>query len=173
MPDISGVLGAVHTLLRPSGRFVASITHPCTDTPFREWERDANRRKRWSCIDRYFERGPIRYTWTRWGDEFTTEAMHATLEGWFTWILDAGFQIRAMREPRPTEEALANRPDLEDATRVPYYILFDLVCASQAGVTWHRDSVHSTMTRTGIYSAGLCGGSQRCRVKRCRTTRVA
>lgn len=53
----------------------------------------------------------------------------------FTWILDAGFQIRAMREPRPTEEVLANRPDLEDATRVPYYIVFDLVCAGQAGVT--------------------------------------
>ena len=127
MPDIPGVLEAVHRVLRPAGRFVASITHPCTDTPFREWEREANRAKRWLCIDRYFERGPIQYTWTRWGPEFTTAAMHATLEDWFTWILRAGFQIRGVHEPRPIAEALARCPDLEDATRVPYYVFFDLV----------------------------------------------
>jgi ubiquinone/menaquinone biosynthesis C-methylase UbiE len=135
MPDIPRVLEAVRMVLRPNRRFVASITHPCTDTPFREWERDGSRRKRWLCIDRYFERGPIRYTWTRWGDEFTTEAMHATLEDWFTWILEAGFQVRGVREPRPAEAALASRSDLEDATRVPYYVFFDLVCANQASIT--------------------------------------
>jgi len=70
----------VHGLLRPGGRFVASITHPCTDTPFRVWERDGGGKKRWLCIDRYFERGPLEYTWSGWGREFTTEAIHATLE---------------------------------------------------------------------------------------------
>jgi 2-polyprenyl-3-methyl-5-hydroxy-6-metoxy-1,4-benzoquinol methylase len=57
MPALSAVLRAVHAVLRPGGRFVASITHPCTDTPFRQWERDESRAKRWLCIDRYFERG--------------------------------------------------------------------------------------------------------------------
>ena len=70
----------VHGLLRPGGRFVASITHPCTDTPSRVWERDGGGKKRWLCIDRYFERGPLEYTWSGWGREFTTEAIHATLE---------------------------------------------------------------------------------------------
>ena len=57
MPSVDKVFGGVYALLRPGRRFVASITHPCTDTPFRVWERDKNGKKRWLCIDRYFERG--------------------------------------------------------------------------------------------------------------------
>ena len=127
MPSPSTVLRAVHDVLRPGGRFVASITHPCTDTPFRQWERDESRAKRWLCIDRYFERGPIEYAWIRGAYDFTTPALHATLEDWFGWMLGAGFQLRALHEPRPTAAALAARPDLEDAARVPYYLVFDLV----------------------------------------------
>ena len=52
--------------------------------------------------------------------------MHATLEQWFGWILEAGFQVRALKEPYPTQEALQSHPDLEDAGRVPYYLFFDL-----------------------------------------------
>jgi SAM-dependent methyltransferase len=127
MPSVDRVLSGVHALLRPGGRFVASIAHPCTDTPFRVWERDSSGTKRWLCIDRYFEFGPLEYTWSGWGREFTTSAIHATLEDWLGWILEAGFQLRALKEPRPTDHALRMRPDLEDAARVPYFLLFDLV----------------------------------------------
>jgi hypothetical protein len=95
--------------------------------PFSEWERDDTGAKRWRCVDRYFDRGPLAFTWTGWGQEFTTEANHATLEDWFGWILGAGFRLRALQEPRPTAEALRARPDLEDADRVPYYLFFDLL----------------------------------------------
>jgi hypothetical protein len=74
---------------------------------------------------RYFDRGPRQYTWTRWPAAFTT-ANHATLEDWYDWIRDAGFQMRAMREPRPTDAAVAARPSLADARRVPYFLIFDL-----------------------------------------------
>jgi SAM-dependent methyltransferase len=127
MPQVGKVLHGVHSLLRPGGRFVASIAHPCTDTPFRVWERDRGGNKRWLCIDRYFDCGPLQYAWSGWGRDFTTEAMHATLEQWFGWILEAGFQLRALKEPCPTAEALQSHPDLEDAARVPYYLFFDLV----------------------------------------------
>ena len=127
MPQVEQVFRGVQALLRPGGRLVASITHPCTDTPFRTWERDGRGEKRWLCIDRYFERGPLEFTWLGWGREFTTTAIHATLEDWLGWILDAGFQLRALKEPCPTDQALGTRPDLEDAARVPYYLFFDLV----------------------------------------------
>jgi hypothetical protein len=69
----------------------------------------------------------VRYTWSEWGQDLTTEGFRAPLEDWFGWILDAGFQLRAFKEPRPTDTALRTRPDLEDAARVPYYVVFDLV----------------------------------------------
>ena len=127
MPEVAAVLRAVHDVLRPDGRFIVSITHPSTDTPVREWQRDEAGRKRCLCTDRYFERGPIEYTWLRWSYRFTTPALHVPLEDWFDWILGAGFQLRAFREPRPTEEMVRARPELEDATKVPYYVIFDLV----------------------------------------------
>ena len=59
MPEIPDVLQALHAVLVPGGRLVASIAHPCTDTPFREWAREASGRQKWLCIDRYFERGSL------------------------------------------------------------------------------------------------------------------
>jgi hypothetical protein len=116
-------------VLRSGGRFVASITHPFSDTPYRAWERDASGRTRWLCVDRYFERGPIDYAWTGWPYDFKTTALHVPLEDWFAWIVRAGFTVRGYHEPRPSEEAVRRRPDLEDATRVPYYAMFDLLRA--------------------------------------------
>ena len=48
------------------------------------------------------------------------------LEQWSVWIEKAGLIIRRLREPRPTREALGVHPDLEDATRVPYFLILDL-----------------------------------------------
>ena len=127
MPNVAAVLRGVYSTLRPGARFVASITHPCSDMPFRRWERDERGQKRWLCVDRYFERTSIEYRWERFGERVSTTAIHAPLEDWFDWILSAGFQLRAFQEQRPTDEALGRRPDLEDATRVPYYVFFDLI----------------------------------------------
>lgn len=127
MPRTDAVLRAVHAVLKEGAHFVVSMVHPCTDMPVRVWERDERGNKRWLCIDRYFDRGPLRYAWKGWAREFTTEAMHATLEDWMTWIVATGFELRALKEPRPTEEAVRAHPDLEDATRVPYFLLLDLM----------------------------------------------
>lgn len=124
MPDIERVLSTIARVLRPGGRLIASIEHPFNGTPLRRWERNADGRKRWLCLDRYFERGPVEYTWQRWKYPFTTCAYHATLEDWFRWIRDAGLSLRDLREPVPTEEALRAHPDLEDAGRMPYFLLF-------------------------------------------------
>jgi hypothetical protein len=57
---------------------------------------------------------------------FETSAFHATLEEWIGGLLDAGFNVRGIREPEPTESALRAHPDLEDACRIPDFLMFDL-----------------------------------------------
>lgn len=126
MPDIKSVLRSVRDVLVPGGRFVVSIAHPCTDTPFRRWQKDADGERQWLCIDRYFDRGPITYRWRDWAYEFTTSAMHVPLEDWIEWFTTAGFSLRSLREPRPTAEAVSRRPELLDCARVPYFLLLEL-----------------------------------------------
>lgn len=130
MPNVAAVLAAVHALLRPVGRLVMSIAHPCSDTPFRRWAKDASGRKQWLCIDRYFDRGPVRYQWRGWKYGFATSAQHATLEDWLGWALAAGFTLRALREPQPSAAALRVHPELADAARLPYFLLLDLARAA-------------------------------------------
>ncbi len=128
MPQPGEVTAQAFRLLRPGGRMNASITHPFTDTPYREWERDENGDKLALKIDRYFDTGPVEYTWpaSRQKYEWKSAGLHATLSEWLAWMLDAGFLLRGVTEPRPTEEQLAARPDLEDCWRLPYYLMFDL-----------------------------------------------
>lgn len=125
MPDVVGVIRSVRELLIPGGRFVVSITHPCTDTPFRRWQKDDAGRKQCLCIDKYFQRGPLAYQWKDWAYEFTTTALHATLEDWLEWFTQARFTLRALKEPRPSEDAIARHPELDDCSRVPYFVLLD------------------------------------------------
>jgi SAM-dependent methyltransferase len=126
MPDPKHVLAAVAAVLAPGGRAIVSIEHPCTATPFRRWQKDAAGAKQALAIDRYFERGPVPYTWSGWLYPFTTVALHVPLEDWFAWFRAAGFGVHALREPMPTPDAVARHPELEDAARVPYFVLFDL-----------------------------------------------
>jgi ubiquinone/menaquinone biosynthesis C-methylase UbiE len=42
MPDIARVLRSIHDVLSPGGRLVASIAHPCSDTPCRRWAKTAS-----------------------------------------------------------------------------------------------------------------------------------
>jgi ubiquinone/menaquinone biosynthesis C-methylase UbiE len=125
MPEAAEVLRVVHRLLTPGGRFVFTMMHPFAETPFREWERNPDRSKRWLCVDRYFDEQAAALEWTRWGG-FVTMSYHATLETWIAWVLDAGFEIRQLKEPRPTTDAIARQPGLEDASRMPYYLSLDL-----------------------------------------------
>lgn len=128
MPDPAAAIRGAFHVLRPGGRFVFSITHPCTDTPYREWERDGSGEKVALKIARYFQRGPFLYRWGRAGGEpgFTTAALHATLSDWFRWVLEAGFLVRAVEEPEPAPDVVADCPDLYDATLVPTFLLLDL-----------------------------------------------
>ena len=57
MPEVDEALKSARNVLVNDGRLVISTPHPCTDTPYREWERDESGNKLSLKKDRYFESG--------------------------------------------------------------------------------------------------------------------
>lgn len=128
MPNPERAISGAFHVLRPGGRFVFSITHPCTDVPLREWDRDTDGNKRALKIGRYFEVARIDFAWRGSGFayEFTTSAVHRTLSWWVNSVCQSGFTIRQMQEPKPSDEAVHGRPELSDASIVPYFLMLDV-----------------------------------------------
>lgn len=121
-------LATAHRLLVPTGRFLFSIPHPCTNLPLRDWQRDMRGRKVALCLDRYFDSGPaitewdmpkLRYAWQ-------TPFHRHTLTEWSTMARRAGFVIRNLAEPRPSRALVAEHPELDDCARMPYFLVFEL-----------------------------------------------
>jgi 2-polyprenyl-3-methyl-5-hydroxy-6-metoxy-1,4-benzoquinol methylase len=124
MPRTGAVLAAA-TKIAP--RIVFSIPNPVTDAPYRQWKRDANGAKLALEIDRYFETTTtvMRWNMKRLVHHFETVQYRYTLEQWSRMIEDAGLAIARLREPRPSADAVAKRPELADAARVPYFLIVD------------------------------------------------
>jgi SAM-dependent methyltransferase len=129
MSDPLEALIAARAVLRSGGRMVFSTSHPGTDTPFREWERDGWGKKGPLKVDRYFDSGPAGVTWDmpRLKGHWKSPYWRRTLGEWTEMTERAGFLLRRLREPRPTSDQVRENPNLEDCYRVPYFIIFDLV----------------------------------------------
>jgi 2-polyprenyl-3-methyl-5-hydroxy-6-metoxy-1,4-benzoquinol methylase len=136
MADVSGVLRGAFSLVHPTGRMIFSVPHPATDMAFREWERDETGRKLCLKVDRYFETGPALCQWTmaRLKYHWSTPYWRYTLGEWTTLVINAGFVIDRLHEPRPTAEQVQASPELEDCGRVPFFLIFDLRKPASLGV---------------------------------------
>jgi hypothetical protein len=58
-------------------------------------------------------------------EHFTTLQYRYTLEQWSQMIEAAGLVIARLREPRPSELAIAKRPALASAARMPFFLIVD------------------------------------------------
>lgn len=126
--DPAAVLAGAAGVLRRQGRAVFSLPHPCTDPPVREWKRDGQGRKLALCLDRYFDSGPAVCHWnmSRLSYPWRTPFRRHTLTEWSGMISRAGLVIRGLGEPRPDAALVAARPELEDCSRMPYFLVFVL-----------------------------------------------
>lgn len=134
MADVPSALRAAFAVLRPGGRMVFSVPHPATDTPYREWERDSLGRKLHLNVDRYFETGADICNWNmrRLRYHWSTPYWRYTLSDWTSMVIDAGFEIRQLLEPRPTAAQVAANPNLEDCYRMPFFLIFNLAKPADA-----------------------------------------
>jgi len=129
MAEPETVLRSAYAALKPAGRMAFVIPHPATDTPYREWEVDKNGTRGALKINHYFESGPTVLHWTmkRLIYHWDTPYWRHTLTEWSEMIAASGFLIRRIYEPRPTPEQVRHNPHVEDAFRLPYALLFELV----------------------------------------------
>jgi len=115
--DYSGICRKVYNALKPGGHFIFSVEHPvCTAWPAGWITTETG--EHWP-LDNYHDQS-IRHT--KW---FINDVIkyHRTTENYVNTLLSSGFTLRALSEPQPTEEALAQRPELMKHCRRPPFLL--------------------------------------------------
>lgn len=110
----------VYKFLKPEGSFVFSVEHPIfTSRDEQDWYYDSQGNRLHWPVDNYQSEG-IRET------TFLTENVikyHRTFSTYLNDLVDAGFTIKAVKEPEPSEEMLACIPEMKDELRRPMFLI--------------------------------------------------
>jgi SAM-dependent methyltransferase len=117
--DFGAVCVAIRRLLVPGGRFVFSVEHPVFTAPSNPgWQTDPTGAKVWP-INNYLLEG------TRVTDWITSGVVkqHRTVSSYVNSLLDQGFRLIRLEEWGPSQEQIAERPDLADEVHRPPFLL--------------------------------------------------
>lgn len=118
--SFSAVCAAVHAWLLPGGLFVFSVEHPIfTAYGTQDWFYDEDGGKLHWPVDRYFFEG--------WRDAtFLGEHVakhHKTLATYLQGLIEAGFAIEAVVEPKPSADMLSAACAMSDELRRPMMLI--------------------------------------------------
>ena len=119
--DYRAAINAAYRVLRPGGRFIVCNIHPMRSSVPGGWIKQGDA-KLFYPVDNYTDEGPREFNW--WGKSFIN--MHRTLSSHIAAFLNAGFTLRALHEPVPSEEELAANPTFDDEYRIPNFIIYVL-----------------------------------------------
>lgn len=124
--DYRGAFTEFARVLRPGGVYLFVDTHPCFDTPGCGWERDDDGNKLHFKVDSYLEGGST--TLVNWPNNVLepTVAYYRPLSTYYNALVDVGFRIQRIIEPRPRKEAIEKYPAISDMLRIPFFIV--MVC---------------------------------------------
>ena len=127
--DAAGAIQEVARVLRPQGRFIASLCHPCFDKVNTSgWviERIYPNTTIWRKMSRYRELAADDLPWLKVGDQAViTRAYHRPLSWYFRVLRAAGFVVAALEEPEPTEEFLANSESGPWIAEIPMHCVIE------------------------------------------------
>lgn len=132
IPETDRVLAEAYRVLKPGGFLQFSIAHPCFDTPHRRNLRDRQgvtyaievgdyfRNTEGEISEWLFSAAPPEVT--QGLAKFRIPRFTRTLSQWLNLLIASGFQLEHIAEPRPTDEAVATHPELQDAQVVSYFL---------------------------------------------------
>ena len=132
IPETGRVVAEAHRVLRPGGFLQFSITHPCFDTPHRRPLEDEAGRTYAVEVGEYFRNldGEI-LEWIFGAtppeeravlSPFKTPRFTRTLSQWLNRLIDTGFVLERVGEPRPSDESVRIISGLQDAQVVAYFL---------------------------------------------------
>lgn len=132
IPETASVIAEVWRVLKPGGFLQFSITHPCYDTPHRRNLRDEKgltyaievgdyfRNLQGDIVEWLFSAAPPEETAGL--SRFKVPRFTRTLSQWLNLILDKGFLLERVEEPRPSDQVVRQQPGLQDAQVVAYFL---------------------------------------------------
>ena len=133
-PETGEALAEVFRVLKPGGFLQFSITHPCFNTITRENMRDENGQYVSVQLGEYFAptNGEIEEWMFSCAPEeerrglrkFRVPDFRSTFSEWVNLLITNGFQIQAIAEPCPSEEAIAQHPSLQSGRIAPFFLHF-------------------------------------------------
>jgi ubiquinone/menaquinone biosynthesis C-methylase UbiE len=132
IPETELVLAEAHRVLTPGGFLQFSITHPCFDTPHRVNLRGDDGLTYAFEVGDYFQQLDGEISEWIFGSappevvqnlpRFKTPRFRRTVSQWLNLLIETGFSLERIEEPRPTDETLRACPDMQDAQVVAYFL---------------------------------------------------
>ncbi len=123
VPDLGATYRAVRRVLRPRGRFVFSITHPCFQAPGASIDLDGEGQFAGRRVGRYVAEGFWRST-NEEGIRGRVGAYHRTLATYLNGLVAVGFTIRGLVEPTLPPDR-SHDPYVQGQARVPSVLVID------------------------------------------------
>lgn len=132
IPETERLLAEAYRVLKPGGFLQFSIAHPCFDTPHRRNLRDEKGMTYAIEVGNYFRNldGDL----SEWlfsaappavkhgMPKFKIPRFTRTISQWLNLLIETGFRLERIEEPRPSDETVRACPDLQDAQIVAYFL---------------------------------------------------
>jgi ubiquinone/menaquinone biosynthesis C-methylase UbiE len=127
--NATGAIQEVSRVLRPKGRFVFSISHPCFDKVNTSgWviEHIYPTTTIWRKMSHYREVAVDDLPWKRLAGQIVyTRAYHRPLSWYFRTLRASGLVVAALEEPEPTEEFLASSEQGSWIAEIPLHCVIE------------------------------------------------